>query len=278
MIRKAFQHVQYLLQPAGQAEAELVHGYWQMRNPEPTPCSFTVLPDGCCKLLLRRQPGQVPELLLCGLWTQAFDMTLPPQTTVLGVRFRLPAAEWLAPGPLPLNSICRLPLTASLGPDLLAAHDVADLARRVAAWATDRRVDPQPRALFAALYHQAGPHTVRELAAVTGWSTRHLNRYFQARFGVSLKTYVDVLRSYAAIQQLQPGDFYATGSYCDQSHGIRDVKKHTGATPRQLYRQRQERYVQLQEPESVNRDEVGRTLAGVEELGEGLLGSAQKTE
>ena len=250
MVHKAFLHLHYRLLPAGPAEAELVQGYWQLHNPTPAPCSYTVLPDGCCKLLLRRQPGQAPELFLCGLRTHEFAMTLPPHATVLGVRFKLAAAEWLVAGPLPLNGTCPLPLTAGLGPELLAAPDLPDLARRVAQWAAGRAVAPPLRALFTALDAPTGPRTVRELAAVTGWSARHVNRYFQAHFGVSLKAYADVLRSYAAIQQLQPTDLYAVGPYCDQSHGIRDVKKHTGATPRQLYRQRQERYIQLQPLES----------------------------
>jgi hypothetical protein len=66
-------------------------------------------------------------------------------------------------------------------------------------------------------------------------SERPRNHYFQVRSGLLLAVDVDVLQSYAAIQQLQPGDCYATSPYNDQSHGICDVKKYTGATLSRLY-------------------------------------------
>jgi hypothetical protein len=85
------------------------------------------------------------------------------------------------------------------------------------------------------------------MAVRSASSERPRNHYFQVRFGLLLTVGVDVLRSYAAIQQLQPGDCYATGPYNDQSHGICDVKKYTGATLSQLYlyRQHQGRYIRL---------------------------------
>ncbi|MDJ0366556.1 helix-turn-helix domain-containing protein [Hymenobacter sp. H14-R3] len=247
-VRKAFLQLDYLIEPACGPEADLVDAYWQMANPGLTPQAFTVLTDGCCKLLLQRQPNQEPELILSGVWTHAFEIRLPAATTLLGVRFKLPAVEFLCPSQLPLNATRPLPLTEGLGPALLAAHDLADLARRVGDWAASRHPAPAPRALFAALYASHGTLPVSQLAAAAGWSARTVNRYFQRQFGLSLKTYADILRSYAATQQLRPGDLYAVGAYYDQSHGIRDVKKHTGATPRQLDQHRHDRFIQLSPP------------------------------
>lgn len=82
------------------------------------------------------------------------------------------------------------------------------------------------------------------------WSPRQLNRYFQTQFGLPLKTYSNILRSYGAAQQLRPGTLYAASSYCDQSHGIRELKKYTGATPRQLDQQRHNRFIQLCPPQA----------------------------
>lgn len=247
-VRKAFLQLEYLIEPAREPEADLVDACWQLTKPGPTPQAFTVLADGCCKLLLRRQPGRAPELILSGIWTRAFDILLPAETTILGIRFKLPAVSFLCLGRLPLNVARPLPLTEYLGPALAAAHDLTDLARRVGAWAAPLRLDPPVRALFATLYGSRGTLSVSELAAAAGWSPRTLNRYFQNRFAMSLKTHADILRSYAATQQLRPGDLYASGPYCDQSHGIRDVKKHAGVTPRQLDQHRHDRFIQLSPP------------------------------
>jgi len=99
--------------------------------------------------------------------------------------------------------------------------------------------------LFAALYRTGGSLPVAQVASEAGWSLRQLHRYFQARFGLSVKAYSGVLRSYAAAQQLRPADLFASGNYCDQSYGIRELKKYTGASPRQLNRHRHDRFIQL---------------------------------
>ncbi|MGI4872078.1 MAG: helix-turn-helix domain-containing protein [Janthinobacterium lividum] len=247
-VRKAFLQLDYLIEPARAPEADLVDACWQLTNPAPTPQAFTVLADGCCKLLLRQQPGRAPELIFSGVWTRAFDLLLPAETTILGIRFKLPAVAFLGAGQLPLNAVRPLPVAEGLGPALTAARDLADLAQRVGAWAAPRRLAPPLHALFAALYGSQGTLPVSQLAAAAGWSPRTVNRYFHTQFGLPLKTYADILRSYAATQQLRPGDLYAPGPYCDQSHGIRDVKKHTGATPRQLDQHRHDRFIQLSPP------------------------------
>lgn len=251
MILKTFLQLRYLTLPAAPAVADLVDGYWQLENLSATPQSFTVLPDGCFKVVRTSQPGQPPRLVLSGVWLRAFDITVPAHATVVGIRFRLLAAEHLFAHALPLNAAQPLPPDFWLG-EILAAPDLPAVARHVAGRLTAWPVAARPRALLAALYRAAGSLSVAELAASTAWSPRQINRYFQAQFGFSLKTYGNVLRSYAAAQQLRPGDLFAAGNYCDQSHGIRELKKHTGASPRQLDYHRHDRFIQLCPPQALD--------------------------
>lgn len=252
MIRKKFQHVDYLIEPAGAFEADLVHSYWSLTNHSAEPQSFTVLADGCCKLLVRRQPAQPPQVRLVGLRTRPYETTLPAQSTVLGIRFKLLAAPHLFSARPSLDEAWPQPLLApDLSAVLLTATSLPDLAAGVAQWAAAHPLAPPVQALFAALYVSPGAQMVGSLAAAAGWSPRQVNRYFQAQFGLPLKTYVGLLRSYAAAQSLRANQLHAVGPYCDQSHSIRDLKKHTGATPRQLHRHRDDRFIQLALPVAI---------------------------
>ena len=145
---------------------------------------------------------------------------------------------------MPLNAARPLPEDSWLR-NVLPGRGLPALAQHLATHLAPVRPDPRKRALFAALHRTGGSLPVAQVASETGWSLRQLHRYFQARFGLSVEAYSGVLRSYAAAQQLRPADLFASGNYCDQSHGIRELKKHTGASSRQLDRHRHDRFIQL---------------------------------
>ena len=86
----------------------------------------------------------------------------------------------------------------------------------------------------------SGRITVRELEKKTGYSSRWLNMKFTERLGVSPKNISSIIRFghyYRALASdvvttLSRNDFYE--SYFDQSHFIKDFKRYTGLSPRQL--------------------------------------------
>lgn len=249
MVQKNFRSLQYDLLPAPPEIADLVDSCWQTRNASLVGQAYTVLPDGVFRVVLVRQPDQPPQLTLSGLWTRAFETQIPAQSTVLGIRFKPLAAPLLGITPLLVNEFRTIPLLDSgLGALLLASPDLPTLAEglagRLASWARD----PRAQALFGALAQSAGTWPIAQLAAAAEWSPRRLNRYFQAQFGLPVKVYANVLRSYAAVQQLGRGRLSASENYYDQSHGIREIRKHTGVSPRQLDQQRRDRFIQLCPP------------------------------
>ena len=226
--------------------AGLVNQFWQMDSTATVPEAFTVLPDGVFELVLTFQSGRAAQVSLFGVGTAPLVVSLAPHTTWLGVRFPLLAADYLFAGPpLPLNGQLDLPadfwdLHTLPAPTLpaLAAHLTAHFTSRLAGSPPDRR----KQRLFQQLYQQAGTQTVVQLAVAADWAPRQLNRYFSRQFGLSLKTFSNVLRAYTAARQLRPADLLPPGYY-DQSHGIRELKKYLGATPRQLCRD--DRFIQL---------------------------------
>lgn len=162
---------------------------------------------------------------------------------MLGIRFKPLAANFLGITPLLVNEFHAISLLDNwLGELLLASPDLptlaAGLTSRLASWERD----PHAQALFEALARSAGVGPIAQVAAAE-WSPRRLNRYFQAQFGLPAKVYANVLRSYAAVQQLGRGRLSAGENYYDQSHGIREIKKHTGISPRQLDQQRRDRFI-----------------------------------
>ena len=244
---RTFLQLRYELLPAPPELAEWIGGLSRIDNPTDFPRHFTVLPDGYLRLIHILTPGQAPHVLLSGLWMRAHPVSVPAHATLTGIQCKLLAAEHLFPLPLPLDAARPFPADGWLG-NLLATHDLPALARHLTAYLAPAQPDPRKRALFAALHREGGGLPVARLAAEAGWSPRQLHRYFQARFGLSVKAYSGVLRSYAAARQLRPDDLFASGNYCDQSHGIRELKKHTGASPRQLDRHRHDRFIQLCPP------------------------------
>ncbi len=249
MVQKNFHALQYSLLPAPSEIADLVDSCWQTRNESLVEQTYTVLPDGVFRVVLVRQPDQPPQLTLSGLWTRAFETQLAARSTVLGIRFKPLAAPLLGSKQLLVNEFQTIPLLGSwLGELLLASPDLltlaAGLANRLSSWERDLHA----QSLFRALAQSAGTGPIAQLAAAAEWSPRRLNRYFQAQFGLPVKVYANVLRSYAAVQQLGRGKLSASESYYDQSHGIREIKKHTGVSPRQLDQLRRNRFIQLCPP------------------------------
>ena len=77
------------------------------------------------------------------------------------------------------------------------------------------------------------------------WSNRQINRYLNKYIGVSLKKYLNVQRVYAAYIHIREGKLKPSARFYDQSHYIKQIKQHTGHTPGQLYKEIDDRFIQL---------------------------------
>ncbi|WP_409017658.1 helix-turn-helix domain-containing protein [Chryseobacterium sp. 2987] len=72
-----------------------------------------------------------------------------------------------------------------------------------------------------------------------------MNRYFHKWLGVTLKSYLNIIRFSNSLKQLKNGDFYPQLDYADQSHFIREVKKFTGVKPIILKKNENDRFIQF---------------------------------
>ena len=95
------------------------------------------------------------------------------------------------------------------------------------------------------MYTSKGERSVAELAEQVGWSSRQINRYFSQRLGVPLKTYNNILRFRASLQHIAQGKLFPELNFTDQAYFIKAIKKFAGVVPKELSRNKNDRFLLL---------------------------------
>ncbi len=90
-----------------------------------------------------------------------------------------------------------------------------------------------------------GDISAEEVSNQINWSNRQINRYLNKYLGVSLKTYLNIQKCHSSYFHISKGEFYPSNNYFDQPHFIREIKKHTGKTPKEIYKNQNDRFIQL---------------------------------
>src|SRR6187551_2773962 len=99
--------------------------------------------------------------------------------------------------------------------------------------------------LFDLIYSSNGSLPVKELSDKVFWSSRQINRYFNEQFGISLKAYCNILRFRASFSHIKDGKLFPHENFADQSHFIKEVKKLSGVSPKELKRNQNDRFIQF---------------------------------
>jgi AraC-like DNA-binding protein len=107
------------------------------------------------------------------------------------------------------------------------------------------QIDSRKQELFDLIYASNGTVTVKELSEKVFWSSRQINRYFNQQFGLSLKAYCNILRFRASFQYIKEGKLFPQQNFADQSHFIKEVKKLAGVSPKELKRNKNDRFIQF---------------------------------
>ncbi|QMW02496.1 helix-turn-helix domain-containing protein [Spirosoma foliorum] len=227
---------------------DFVFTFWKTHNNTDSDYQYTILPDAGIELIISLQPERPNQMDLFGLSTHSLDITIPKGGVLFGVRFKLLAVEYLLKTTLPTNSIQK-PSTNFWDVEVQAQTPLDRFVNLMSALLEQQLklsiIDPRKRKLSEFVYNSKGAVSVHDLALETGWSTRQINRYFRATVGLPLKRYLEQLQFFSSLSQIGQGEFYPLAYYYDQSHFIRQTKKHTGSTPKQLYQQRAVRFVQV---------------------------------
>jgi AraC-like DNA-binding protein len=108
-----------------------------------------------------------------------------------------------------------------------------------------RDMDERKRALFNLIYASKGEMSVKELSEKVSWSSRQINRYFSQYFGLSLKAYCSILRFRKSLEHIANGKLFPELNFTDQTHFIKEIKKFSGVVPKELSKNKDDRFVLL---------------------------------
>ncbi len=230
---------------------DFIRCYWWLDNSINRQLEYTILPDGCFDLILYFQNYKLERIVLTGLYAEKIDVQIAPDTQLLGIQFRLLAVDYLiqqhiAPffnneKILPLNfwDLKSLSFKNQLATVQFLNQKCANIIK------TQKKIDLRKVYLFQLLYQTKGSHSIATYAEQVHWSPRQMNRYFKKRFGLSLKSYCNILKCIASFKHIKKGQLAPEYNYFDQSHFIKDLKKYTGNRPKDLFKNENDRFLQL---------------------------------
>lgn len=229
--------------------ANFVQCFWCYETGN-TEVQHTILPDGYFDFIAVFENQRLTSAELTGIWTKPKCIEIRKNTVFFAVRFKLLAIEYLFKKELKsiLDTTVRLPFTF-LNMDNYACNEFERFAADTLSKLNNpikylNEIDTRKLKLFETIYRQQ-VKTVSELSEQIGWSSRQINRYFNVQFGISLKEFLRIVRCNASYKDISNGSLYPKQEYFDQAHFIREVKKYTGTTPKELYKNKNDRFLQL---------------------------------
>lgn len=229
--------------------SEFVESFWLLQNLTENDKEIMVLPDGRIDLIFIKSGSTPFQTTLLGIGTHPDKAILKSNTSMLVVSFKLLAIEYVFK-----NSISNLLNNAqNLSSDYwkFSLTELNDFtlfhkkATQIIQLLLPKEIDSRKEKLFDLIYSSNGEMTVKELSEKVFWSSRQINRYFNQQFGLSLKAYCNILRFRASFQHIKEGKVFPQQNFADQSHFIREVKKLSGALPKELRQNQNDRFIQF---------------------------------
>ncbi|MGN7758092.1 helix-turn-helix domain-containing protein [Chryseobacterium sp. 22532] len=227
-----------------------VENIGMFHNPAVEAKEVVILPDGRVDLFFMRSGANEPfNVFLIGLETAPEQRSIPSGTFAFAVSFRPLAVEYILHTSIAdlINSGKNLPDDFwNLNDDDLKNLETFTL--KITEKITEllpQTVDERKHRLFDLIYALNGEMSVKELSEKTGWSSRQINRYFNQQFGLSLKAYCSILRFRASLGHIAEGKLFPELNFTDQTHFIKEIKKFSGVVPKELSRNKNDRFILL---------------------------------
>jgi len=231
--------------------SDFIKCYWRFDNASSVRYDSTILPDGCFDLIVEISDDKVQNILLTGLWTNQIEISVAENTTLFGIRFKLLSVEYiLQQDILSIINNRRIIGKDCWNIDSLITLDFSSFCDHITTKLSSiigsgKGIDNRKVQLFNTLYKTNGSLTILKYANIASWNSRQINRYFNDRFGLSLKAYCNILRVFASFSDVKKGKLFPQQNYFDQSHFIKEIKKHTGVKPKELSDNKNDRFLQL---------------------------------
>ncbi len=229
--------------------AAFVQTFSMLENPSRDEIEATLLPDGMIDLLLIKVGNEQLRVVLRGIDTIHSQITIAPEMKLFGIGFKPLAIEYIfkeAVGDI-LDSARAVDTDFWQfdETDLNNFEQFCQKATRKIQSVPVRNIDPRKQKLFDLIYASDGAISVQELSEHVGWSARQINRYFNRQIGIPLKAYCSILRFRASFEHIKQGKLFPEQNFFDQAHFIKEVKKLSGALPKELRQNKNDRFLQF---------------------------------
>jgi AraC-like DNA-binding protein len=231
---------------------DFVESFWKLDNPTDQEHQIVVLPDGRIDIIFSSKSDGVLQATIKGIDTEPDQTIIAPHTIFFAVSFKLLGVEFLLENKVNniINQGVLLPngfwgiRTADLDDFSLFCEKVSRKIRTLIS-KIKPVIDRRKFELFDLIYQSNGTLPVKDFAEKVFWESRQINRYFNKQFGIPLKTYCNILRFKSSLNHIKKGKLYPELSYADQNHFIREVKRMAGVTPKELSRNKNDRFILL---------------------------------
>ena len=229
--------------------ANFVDSFWALHNTGDVGKNVMVLPDGRIDLLFSKSATEPYHITLLGISTQPEQVVVAPHSVTFAISFKLPAVEYILHGTVAdiLNNAKDVAQKfAHIDADVLddfvifCNHSTERIQELI-----PQNLDNRKIKLFDLIYASKGDVSVKELAEKVYWSSRQITRYFNRQLGISIKFYCNLIRFRASFEHIKNGKLFPECNYTDQSHFIKEIKKLSGVLPKDLYKNINDRFIQL---------------------------------
>lgn len=243
-------HIYSELYPCEELD-DFVASYFESKNLSDKHHNITICPDGYVKLVIQLVDNKVVRFIMTGLWTKELDIVTPPGVVSYGIRLKIISPEYILFRDTKETLNNTIPLDFGyLDINTIEFTSFEEVVKQLEAiflkrLASNNEIRPNRLRLSQLLYNTFGDIQVKEVAKQIFWSHREINRYLNKYVGISLKKYLNVQKCYRAYLQIREGEFFPEKGFYDQAHFIREVKKHTGQTPKKLYQKQNDQFIQL---------------------------------
>lgn len=226
-----------------------VESFWMLHNPNDCDKQVTILPDGRIDLFFTQSISEPFHITLLGIGTLPVNAAVKADRKTFAISFKPLASEYLLKDCMAdlVNKAKNLPANFwnFNSSDLLDFELFCQKATQTIKSLVPKEIDARKQNLFALIYATNGAMSVAELSEKVAWSSRQINRYFNQQYGISLKSYCNILRFRASFQHIKKGKLFPEQNFADQAHFIKEVKKLAGVNPKQLVINQNDRFIQF---------------------------------
>ncbi|MHC0443414.1 helix-turn-helix domain-containing protein [Flavobacterium sp. 3-210] len=229
--------------------SHFVHSFWMVENKSGKDIPGTILPNGMADMTLMKMNSEDWEISIRGLDTMPGQVIIAKDAKIFSVGFKLLAVEYffgdsikdvLNEGKIIPNDFWQF--------EEFDTESLENFQKKVTQKINSisiKPIDNRKKKLFELIYSLHGTITVKELSEKVFWSSRQINRYFNQQFGISLKEYCKILRFGSSFKDLSEGKLYPELNFTDQNHFIKEIKKYSGVTPKELSKNTDERFMDI---------------------------------